>query len=159
MFCKQLLIYSSYTPYLQLLCLVYYTLFVYTYIPNHFPCLSTLGHITFSPSMMEQGMSGIIIRLIFISNHYDVQILKVAGALTHDFSWSSIFLEGEVLTYSLQLPYWDIRVSQTISPSEDNCDELNGLGLLPGGHPSNYQRSQMLLNFWDLTGSGVSNTQ
>ena len=26
----------------------------------------------------------------FISNHYDVQILKVAEALTHDFSWSSI---------------------------------------------------------------------
>jgi len=40
----------------------------------------------------------------FISNHYDVQILKVAGAFTLDFSWSSIFLEGEVFTYSLHLP-------------------------------------------------------
>jgi hypothetical protein len=29
----------------------------------------------------------------------------VAGALTHDGSWSSIFLEGKVLTYSCQLPY------------------------------------------------------
>ena len=48
------------------------------------------------------------------------RILKVDGSLTHDFSWSSIFLEGKVLMYSPQLPYWDIRVSQTISPSEDN---------------------------------------
>lgn len=31
--------------------------------------------------------------------------LKVAGALTQDSSWSSIFLEGKVLTYSCQLPY------------------------------------------------------
>ena len=29
-----------------------------------------------------------------------IWILKVAGALTHDCSWSSIFLEGKVLTYS-----------------------------------------------------------
>ena len=34
-----------------------------------------------------------------------IWILKVAGALTHDSSWSSIFLEGKVLTYSCQLPY------------------------------------------------------
>ena len=36
-----------------------------------------------------------------------IWILKVAGALTHDCSWSSIFLEGKVLTYSCQLPYQD----------------------------------------------------
>ena len=34
-----------------------------------------------------------------------IWILKVAGALTHDCSWSSIFLQGKVLTYSCQLPY------------------------------------------------------
>ena len=28
-------------------------------------------------------------------------------------SWPSVFLKGKVLTYSPQLPYWDIRVSQT----------------------------------------------
>ena len=31
--------------------------------------------------------------------------------MTH--SWPSVFLKGKVLTYSPQLPYWDIRVSQT----------------------------------------------
>ena len=36
--------------------------------------------------------------------------------------------------------------------------KVEGLCLLPGGHPSNHYRSQVLLNFWDLTGSGVSNT-
>ena len=30
---------------------------------------------------------------------------------------------------------------------EDNCDELNRLGLLPGGHPYNCYRSQMLIIF------------
>jgi hypothetical protein len=34
-----------------------------------------------------------------------IWILKVAGALTNDGSWSSIFFEGKVLTYSYQLPY------------------------------------------------------
>jgi hypothetical protein len=34
-----------------------------------------------------------------------IWILKVAGALTHDGSRSSILLEGKVLTYSCQLPY------------------------------------------------------
>ena len=29
------------------------------------------------------------------------------------YSWPSVFLKGKVLTYSPQLPYWDIRVSQT----------------------------------------------
>jgi hypothetical protein len=38
-------------------------------------------------------------------NIMSIWILKVAGALTHDRSWSSIFLEGMVLTYSCQLPY------------------------------------------------------
>ena len=58
-----------------------------------------------------------------------IWILKVARPLTHDCSRSSIFLEGKVLTYSSQLPY-----------------------------PDNNHHSQILLNFSDLAGSGVSNT-
>jgi hypothetical protein len=48
----------------------------------------------------------------------------VAGALTHDGSWSSIFLEGKVLTYSC-LTRATVKV------------KVEGLCLLPGGHPSN----------------------
>ena len=40
-------------------------------------------------------------------------MLKATGALSHDCSWSSTFLEGKVLMYSFQLFYRDIRVSQT----------------------------------------------
>ena len=41
---------------------------------------------------------------IFYFNIRLIWILKVAGALTHVYSWSSIFLEGKFITYSSQLP-------------------------------------------------------
>ena len=36
--------------------------------------------------------------------------------------------------------------------------KVERLCLLPGGHPSNHYRSQVLLNFGDLLGSGASNS-
>ena len=48
-----------------------------------------------------------LLLLVYFLSHIImlIWILKVAGALTHDCSWSSIFLQGKVLTYSCQLPY------------------------------------------------------
>ena len=52
--------------------------------------------------------------LMSLDIHYEVQrYLRWLEPWLMTHSWPSVFLKEKVLMYSPQLPYWDIRVSQT----------------------------------------------